>query len=299
MAVLVTVVDSGSMRQAARRLGLTPSAVSQQIRQLERETGVTLLRRSTRRLALTDAGEAFYEGCAAMLAAARSAHERLAELHDSIVGELSISAPVGFATAHLTRALVPVLQSHPQLSLRLVATDDQLDLLKERIDIAITIGTPPLAASLVRRHLADWENVLVGSPSYLSARGKPHTVDDLTRHDFIALPAWHHAADVLTGPNDERYRLQVKPRVTSNNQYTIKQLALAGVGLSNHVVPEIAEEMADRRLVRVLPKWTTRPLSVDALMPPRTTQPAKVRAAVDALKIYLSSQGRPQRTRRK
>ena len=77
MAMLVEVVERGSMRRAARALGLTPSAVSQQIRQLERETGVTLLRRSTRRLALTDAGEAFYEGCAAMVAAARSAHERL------------------------------------------------------------------------------------------------------------------------------------------------------------------------------------------------------------------------------
>lgn len=299
MAVLVTVVESGSMRKAARQLGLTPSAVSQQIRQLERETGVTLLRRSTRRLALTDAGEAFYEGCSAMLAAARSAHERLAELHDSITGVLSISAPVGFATVHLTRALLPLLQSHRELSLRLVATDDQLDVLKERIDIAITIGTPPLASSLVRRHLADWDNVLVASPSYLSTRGKPHTVDDLARHDFIALPGWHHPADVLSGPNGERYRLQVTPRVTSNNQNTIRQLALAGVGLSFHVAPEIAGELAEGRLVRVLPKWSTPALSVDALMAPRTTQPAKVRAAVDALKIYLSSQERPQRTRKK
>ena len=83
MALLVHVVETGSMRAAARKLGLTPSAVSQQIRQLERETGVTLLRRSTRRLALTDAGQAFYEGCVAMLAAARGAHERLTELHDS------------------------------------------------------------------------------------------------------------------------------------------------------------------------------------------------------------------------
>jgi DNA-binding transcriptional LysR family regulator len=288
MAILATVVESGSMRKAARQLGLTPSAVSQQIRQLERETGVTLLRRSTRHLALTDAGEAFYEGCSAMLAAARAAHERLATLHDAMVGELRVSAPVGFATAHLTHALVPLLRSHPQLSLQLVATDDQLDLRRERIDIAIAIGTPPLASSLVRRHLADWENVLVGSPSYLSVRGAPHTVDDLAHHDFIALPAWHHPADVMSGPGGRVFRLQTRPRVTSNNQHTIKQLALAGVGLSFHVVPEISEELADGRLVRVLPKWSTPRLSVDALMPPRT-QPAKVRAAIDALATYLSA----------
>jgi LysR family transcriptional regulator, transcriptional activator for aaeXAB operon len=288
MALLVTVVDSGSMRRAARAAGLTPSAVSQQIRQLERETGVTLLRRTTRRLALTDAGEAFYEGCAAMVSAARSAHDRLTALHDEVVGELSVSAPVGFATAHLIRALLPLLTSHPALTLRLVATDDQLDLIKERIDIAIAIGTRPTAASLVRRHLGDWENVLVGAPAYLAQRGTPKTAADLARHDFVSLPPWHHPADVLNGPKGQRYRIAQKARVTSNNQHTIKQLALAGVGLSFHVVPEIAEELADGRLVRVLEDWSARVLSVDALMPPRGTQPAKVRSAVDALKTYLS-----------
>src|SRR5262245_14722784 len=93
MAMLVNVVESGSMRRAARTVGLTPSAVSQQIRQLERDTGVTLLRRSTRRMVMTDAGDAFYEGCRSMLAAAKSAYERLTHLQEGVVGELSISAP--------------------------------------------------------------------------------------------------------------------------------------------------------------------------------------------------------------
>jgi len=297
MAILATVVESGSMRRAARRLGLTPSAVSQQIRQLERETGVTLLRRSTRRLALTDAGEAFYEGCVAMLAAARSAHERLTALHDSVTGELSISAPVGFAATHLAPAVLPLLVAHPTLSLRLVATDDQLDLMKERIDIALAIGTSPPASSLVRRHLADWENVLVAAPAYFTTHGQPKYAADLAHHVFLSLPAWHHPADVLTGPGGERYRIHIKPRVISNNQLTIKQLALAGCGLSFHVVPEIAEELAEGRLVRVLPRWSLPTLSVDALMPTRATQPAKVRAAIDVLRAYLRHNARKGATR--
>ena len=202
MAMLVEVVERGSMRRAARALGLTPSAVSQQIRQLERETGVTLLRRSTRRLALTDAGEAFYEGCAAMVAATRTAQERLSALQDSVTGELAISAPVGFAGVHLTSALVPLLAAHPTLTLRLVATDDQLDLVKERIDIAIAIGTTPPASTLVRQHLASWPNVLVAAPAYLRARGTPRVAADLASHDFVTLPRWHHPADVLTGPGE-------------------------------------------------------------------------------------------------
>jgi DNA-binding transcriptional LysR family regulator len=237
-----------------------------------------------------------------MVSAARSAHERLATLHDSVVGELSVSAPIGFAAAHLANALLSVLESHPSLTLRLVATDDQLDLLKERIDISITIGTSPPATSLVRRHLADWQNVLVASPSYLAAHGTPKKVTDLASHSFVTLPPWHHPADVLTGPQGERYRLQVAPRVVSNNQHTIKQLALAGVGLSFHVLPEIADEVAGARLKRVLPDWSLPKLSVDALMPPRATQPAKVRAALDALASYLSkttTAGPPRRRRRR
>jgi len=299
MAMLATVVEHGSMRRAARSLGLTPSAVSQQIRHLEQETGVTLLRRSTRHLALTDAGDAFYQGCAEMVAAARSAHERLAALHETVVGELSVSAPIGFATAHLTKALLPILEQHPSLTLRLVATDDQLDLLKERIDISITIGTSPPATSLVRRHLADWENVLVASPAYLAAHGTPRRVSDLAAHTFITLPPWHHPADVLAGPKGQRHRIQITPRVVSNNQHTIRQLALAGVGLSFHVVPEIAEEIAAGRLKRVLPDWSLPRLGVDALMPPRSTQPAKVRAALDALSSYLSETSKAGHSRKR
>ena len=288
MAVFAKVVQSGSMRRAARELGITPSAVSQQIRQLETDTGVTLLQRSTRRLSLTDAGQAFYEGCAAMLEAAQSAHARLSELHDEVVGELALSAPVGFAAMHLSPAVTPLLASHPRLTLRLVVTDDQLDLQRERIDVAIAIGTTPPASSLVRKHLATWDNVLVASPAYLKRHGTPRTPEDLVEHAFVSLPPWHHGGDVLTGPGGRRFRLAPTPRVVSNNQLTIKQLTLAGCGLSFNVVPEIAAELRTKHLVRVLPKWAAPKLSVDALMLPRATQPAKVRAAVEALAQYFA-----------
>jgi DNA-binding transcriptional LysR family regulator len=297
MALLVTVVESGSMRRASRTLGLTPSAVSQQIRQLERETGVTLLRRSTRRLVLTDAGQAFYEGCASMLGAARSAYERLTGLQEGVQGELSVSAPVGFAATHLTRALVPLLDAHPELSLRLVATDDVLDLMRERIDIAIAIGTTPPATSLVRKHLADWTNILVAAPAYLRKRGTPQTAEDLPQHDFVALPTWHHAADVLTGPDGSRHRITSRRRVTSNNQLTLKQLAIAGCGLCLTVEPEVVDELSDGQLERVLPDWSLPLLAVDALLPPRTRQPAKVRAALDAFVRYLSPSPAPTRAK--
>ena len=298
MAILVAVVQNGSIRRAARELDLTPSAVSQQIRRLEEETGVTLLRRSTRRLALTEAGESFYEGCVAMVAAARAAHDRLADLQDSPIGELRVIAPAQFASTHLVSALAPFLKAYPALSLQLIVTDESVDVIRDRIDLAITISRPLRDSGLVRHHLADWALVLCAAPAYLAERGTPRTPNDLSAHDLIALPAWHHASDVLTGPDGQRHRVGVRPRVTSNNQFSIRQLTLMGLGLSFHAEPEIAAELAAGRLVRVLPDWALEALSVDVLMPARKRQPAKIRMALDALRAYLAPPGIARSRRR-
>jgi LysR family transcriptional regulator, transcriptional activator for aaeXAB operon len=298
MAIFAAVVEAGSLRRTARELGLTASAVSQQIRRLERETGVTLLRRSTRRLALTEAGEAFYEGSAAMVAAARSAHDRLAALQESPVGELRVSAPAGFAAEHLGTALAPFLLAHPALSLRLVVTDEPIDIIRERIDLAITISRPLPSSSLVRHHLADWPVVLCAAPAYLARRGTPRSPAELATHDFLALPRWHHSGEVLTGPAGQHFRFSARTRVTSNNQFSIRQLTVKGLGLSFHVEPEIGEELSSGQLVRVLPDWSSSALSVDALMPARTRQPAKIRMALHALRAYLGRLTRPRAGRR-
>jgi DNA-binding transcriptional LysR family regulator len=145
------------------------------------------------------------------------------------------------------------------------------------------------------RHLADWELVICASPAYLARRGTPTSPDSLAGHDLLVLPPWHHPPDVLTGPQGQRHRLGGTARVTSNNQLSLKQLALAGFGLSLQVVPEIEEELAAGRLVRVLPEWSLPTLSVDALMAQRTKQPAKVRYALDALRAYFEQAGRRAR----
>lgn len=300
MAIFATVVDARSMHGAARILGLTPSAVSQQIRRLEQETGVVLLNRSTRHLQLTSAGESFHAGCQAMVEAARDAHERLAATRDAVAGELRLSAPVGFAATHLAPALTPLLHDHPQLALSIVATDEMRDLLQERVDVSITIGVTPPATTLVRRHLADWENLLVAAPDYLETHGTPRTPNDLASHALLAMPAWHHPADVLTGPLGERARLPQARRITCNNQMTLRQLTLSGCGVSLHVAPEIQDELADGRLVRVLPDWSLPTLGVDALVLPRTAHLPRVRAVLDALRAHLTtrSSGAPRRPAR-
>lgn len=289
--MLASVVENGSIRGAARALELTPSAVSQQLSRLEREAGVTLLSRTTRRLALTEAGEAFYEGCAAMVAAARDAHERVAALQDLPTGELGISAPPGFAATHLAPALAPLLATHPSLRLRVVVTEQTPDLIRDRIDLAIAIGRSVPSSRLLRHHLADWDLGICASPAYLARRGMPASPAALARHDFIALPRWHHGGDVMTAAGGRRVRVSMKTRATADNQHTVRQLTLAGAGLSFQALPEVAGELQSGRLVRVLPSWTAPVLSVDALMPRRAEQPPKVRLAIEALKTHLAAPG--------
>ena len=173
LAVFAEVVDAGSMSGAARRLGMSPSAVSQTIRALEQQGGVTLLHRSTRKLALTDAGERYYPHCKRLLEAARAAADSLQQARDAPTGELRVSAPVGFAM-HVAPALAPLLAEAPQLRLRLLVDDAMIDLIDARIDVAIRIGR--LAdSSWVARRLCDFEMVLCASPDYLERHGEPTT----------------------------------------------------------------------------------------------------------------------------
>src|SRR6516225_6034989 len=164
LAVFAEVVDAGSMSAAARRLGMSPSAVSQTIRALEQHGGVTLLHRSTRKLALTEAGERYYPHCQRLLEAARAAAQSLQQARDAPTGELRVSAPVGFAI-HIAPALAPLLAEAPQLRLRLLVDDAMIDLIDARIDVAIRIGRLADSSWVARRlrlQESNWLQALEG-----------------------------------------------------------------------------------------------------------------------------------------
>lgn len=288
MAIFARVVETHSMSGAARELGMSTSAISQQLRQLEKETGVVLLHRSTRKLTLTEAGETFYVGCANMVHAARQAEQNLADLRDELVGELRIAAPIGFAGGALPAALAPLLARHPQLKLRLFAGDERIDLIRSRIDLAVRIGR--LADStLIARPLAQVEEVICASPDYLSRAGIPRTPEDLARHEWITLTVLGDPQFLeLTGPGGERRRVRVEGRIASNEAQSTKQLTLAHLGLSRNIVTDLSPELKDGRLVRVLPDWKLPEIGIHAVTLRKDAQPAKVRHAIKALKEYLA-----------
>ncbi|MFV3329831.1 LysR family transcriptional regulator [Pseudomonas sp. NY15437] len=287
MAVFATVVARGSMAAAADALGMTPSAVSQQIRKLETHAQVTLLHRTTRKLTLTEAGEAFYRSCAQMLAIAEEAEQRLGEWREAPVGELRLAAPVGFSGKLITEALRPLLENHRQLRLQLFFHDEQIDLIEQRIDLAIRVGSLS-DSSLVARHLAEWNNVICAAPAYLRRMPAIDHPQQLQGVDWLALNTVAHQAYLsFSGPDGESCKLRLEARVAANSMIALRQFTLDGLGVSAQPEPEVREALEEGRLVRLLPEWSLPPFGIYAVTPRRDAQPAKVKVAIDALRRHL------------
>ena len=286
MALFATVVDRGSMVGAAAVLGMTASAVSQQIRKLEESTQVSLLHRTTRKLTLTEAGASFYESCAQVLALAEQAEQRLAELRDAPVGELRIAAPVGLPGKLLSEALAPLLRAHPGLSLRLFFHDERIDLIERRIDLAIRVGQQD-DSSLVARHVADWRMLLCAAPAYLARCGPVEDPQQLLGLDWLSLSTDRWQQVTLYGPGGAQQRLRIESRVACNNILSVRQFTLAGMGVSVQPEPEVREQLASGQLLALLPAWQPAPIGIHLVTPRRDAQPAKVRYAIEALRRSL------------
>ena len=297
MAIFATVVQQGSMSAAARMLDMSPSAVSQHIRQLEKGAGVTLLHRSTRQLGLTDAGQRFYAQCAALNEAAERARAELAAERQQPSGELRLSAPMGFAR-HAAPALGSWLNQHPQLRLRLLVDDAPIDLIQARVDLALRFG-PQQDSSWVARHLGASPTVLCAAPQWLEAwnlqAGRAPS----------ALPA--HPADLATATWLEQSRtdptqlaqewrhntsgemaaLHAQPRMVSNHRGTVQHLCEAGLGVAQLSLLDVVQPLREGRLLRLLPDWDMGLLDLWAVTPQRDALPAKVRQAVEVLRAYF------------
>ncbi|EFV41145.1 hypothetical protein HMPREF0864_01305 [Enterobacteriaceae bacterium 9_2_54FAA] len=290
MAVFAVVVAEGSFSAAGRRLGMSPSAVSQHMRTLEQELRVTLLHRSTRKLTLTDAGAAFYPGCKAMLHEASQAEQRLAEMRDTLVGELRIATTIGLGGAPLAQALAPLLQAHPKLSLRILANDEIINLIEVRADIALRVNRQLDDASYIAHPLAVWPMVLCASPRYLNRCGIPETPDELSQHQWLvntneAVPA----SIELHRNNGETRKISLPDIATgSSSMNVLRAFTLEGIGISIQPLYEIEYELKRGDLVLLLPEWRPAPLKLHALTLERV-HTEKSRQAMQCLRDYFQN----------
>lgn len=282
MEVFVRVVEEGSFSAAARRLGLTPSAIAKLIGRLEERLGVRLLARSTRSLRPTPEGDLFYEQASRILADIAEAE---AGVSGALAprGRLRISASIPFGT-HCVVPLLPEFRARfPAVTLDVSLTDEVVDILAERTDVAIRHG-PLRDSSLQARKLGVSRRVLIAAPSYLERRGVPRTPADLAAHDCLTFNYRRSFTDWVLGGPDGPKPMQVSGPLVVNNGETLRQAVLAGMGIGRTALYHVRPDLAAGRLVELLPDYDPCEMEeIHALFLGRGTMPARVRAFIDFL----------------
>jgi DNA-binding transcriptional LysR family regulator len=261
VALFVQVVKARSFAEAARRAGIPPNSASRRIQQLEAQLGLRLLHRSTRRLSLTDAGEAFYARCADQVDALSEVALELAEGSQAPSGRVRVAAPADFFNMFQMDWVTEFLAVHPKVRFEFMLSDARADLVSEGIDVAIRSGkvTEP---TLVARRIGSGRVGMVASPSYLAARGVPTSLDDLAAHDCLAMPpvsgrtVWR-----LDGPEGSS-EVQVNERFHANAAHVLLKASVAGLGIA--LLPDVmtTPELRDGHLVEVLPEHCVKGLDL-------------------------------------
>jgi DNA-binding transcriptional LysR family regulator len=248
IAAYVAVVDARSITEAARRLGLAKSVVSERLGQLERELGTRLLQRSTRKLSLTADGEAFLIRARRIVAETTLAASELAERRGALVGPLRISAPVMFGTLHLGRVLCEFVAEHPEIDLSLQLEDQFVDIASDGYDAVVRHGPVPSQGAVVKR-LAISQRVLVASPAYLKRHGTPGAVHELAAHRGILYNLREPDWCFRTGGRFAVVRPTRSYRV--NNGLVMRDAAVTGLGIA--LLPEFAvyREIAGGELTQI------------------------------------------------
>jgi DNA-binding transcriptional LysR family regulator len=299
IAVFARVVDTGSFTAAAAALGVRKSSVSRSVAALEEELGIRLLQRTTRRLALTDAGRAYYERARDALTALEDAQHSVSSLGAEPRGLVRVTAPVDFA-ADLARVTCAFLREYPSVRVEVMLTGRSVDLVKEGIDLAVRPGR--LAdSSLLARRLPDVELGLFASPAYLEGAGRPRRLADLARLECILFRVGgvDHTRWRLAGPRGEE-EVAVRGRIETDEFPFVRALALAGFGVALGPVALLAPFVQSGELERVLPRYAQRSAEIHLVWPSRRFEPAAVtrfrEVLAEALRRTLGGDARARRS---
>lgn len=287
LASFVRICELGSFSAAAQDFGLSQPSISQQIRGLEAHLGVRLFNRTTRHVTLTDAGATYFERARDILERLDEADRMIVGLDQAMSGRLAISAPVGLGSTVLANFFMEFKRTYPDLVLDVSLSDSFVDVVAERFDVAIRLGTISDDRLIVRR-LGMVERCLAAAPDYLARKGKPQHPSDLTEHEYII-----HSQQVgggtlpLTGPKGERVDVPIRPTFRTDNALLMREALVAGVGIGLMHTKLFDPLLANQRLEYVLPDWRYAPHQVHAVYPSNRYIPLKVRRFVDGLATYL------------
>jgi len=290
LKTIVAVVETGSFTQASERLGMSKALVSKYVGQVEARLGVRLFNRSTRRLALTEAGRSYYQQALPLL-------DEFTALIDNVSGEqsnprglLRISVPVTFGEMCLAPLLPKFLASYPDMQVELQLLDRMIDMLEEGVDVVVRIGGVD-DSNFVARHIQSLPLVLCASPDYIARRGQPLNAQDIADHDCIIDSNFRIGKQwPVLSPEGASHVVEVSSRIAANSPRAVKEIAMAGGGIG--MIPRfiVADALKVGSLQEILPGYSTLEFGLFAIYPHRRYLPRKVRCFIDFLQREFSAE---------
>jgi DNA-binding transcriptional LysR family regulator len=278
LTALVAILEAGSLAAAGRKLRRSPPAMTRLLAALEERMGARLIERTSRRLTATEAGRRLGDRARQVLAGYEDAVRETGAA--DVRGELRVTAPLVFGRRHVTPIVTSFLDAWPGMRVELVLDDRTLDLIEQRLDVAVRIGRLG-DSSLIARKVGEVRRLLVASPAYLETRGPLRTPADLAKHDVIF-------ASSRPGPPEWRFRrsgrdqaLRLRPRLIVNEVDAMLIAVRAGRGIARPLSYQVADDLASHSLVRLLPEYEPPPLPVQLVTPSARHLPPKTRAFLD------------------
>jgi DNA-binding transcriptional LysR family regulator len=283
ISTFVDVAAKGSLSAAARAEGIAPAMIGRRLDALEERLGVKLLQRTTRKIALTNEGLAFLEDCQRILAELENAESAVSERSARASGHLLISAPAGFGRQHVAPLLPSFLSEHRDVTVTLNLNDRVVDLIGEGIDVAIRIAALS-DSNLIGVKLADNKRVVVASPAYIKRHGAPRSLDDLAKHNCLAISSEGSQRGWTFRQNGKNVTLKVAGNMVCNDGAVLHDWALAGKGLAWRSMWEVGTAIESGELVTVLDEFAAPGNDIYAVFAQRRHLPLRIRAFVDFLR---------------
>ncbi|SBT07853.1 Transcriptional regulator, LysR family [Candidatus Propionivibrio aalborgensis] len=283
MRVFCSVIEAGGFAAAADQLGISTSAVSRQVAQLEAHLNVRLLNRTTRRMSPTDEGFAYFERCTQLLADIEETEASVAGEARRPRGRLRLTAPITLGVLRLAPAFAAFSQRYPEITLDIVLSDNVSDFTEEGLDMAVRVGRIG-SENVVARHIGETALLIAAAPAYLERAGTPVTPDDLTRHSCFtyAFSATGNHWEFVDG-NGDPLSVRIGGPIKANSGMLLAEMAVAGSGVVYGPCFILLPLIERGLLVRLLPDWATRRLPIHVVYPTRRHLSARVQAMTSFL----------------
>ncbi|MDQ4419813.1 LysR family transcriptional regulator [Sphingobium sp. DEHP117] len=285
--LFLSIIDAGTISAAARARGLTTAAVSKRLARLEQRLSARLVNRTTRRLALTPAGQDLYETLLPLRSSLAAVEERISGRHELIRGDLRLTAPTSFGRMHLAPCLARFTEAHPDIALTIDLSDSFVDLLASPYDAAVRIAVD-VGSGLVGHRLMGSRRVLCAAPAYLARQGAPQSLAELERHALLAaegqLP-WQ-----LEGP-DGHIVFQGRSAIQTNSSEAVRELTAGGCGIALRSLWDVADLLQSGDLVQVLPEYEgAREAAIYLVHAPMPQLPANIAALLGFLREHFTEE---------